>query len=61
MSVTVEEREEINGEAGHVELSAGDVEVFITHVGETISVVAVDDGWQGSVVVEGDRREVREV
>lgn len=61
MSIEVEAREEINGEAGHVELAAGDIEVFVTHVGETVSVVAVDDEWQGSVVVEGDRREVREV
>lgn len=61
MSVTVEERENIGDECGHIELSAGDVQVFITHVGEATSVVAVDDEWQGSVVVGGDEREVREV
>jgi hypothetical protein len=63
MSVTVEEREEINEQAGHVELSAGDVDVYVTQVKETVSVVAVDTeaDWQGSVVVEGDERGVGEV
>jgi len=59
MSISVEAREEISEQAGHVELSAGDVDVYVTHAGETVSVVAVDEDWQGSVVVEGDEREVR--
>jgi hypothetical protein len=59
MSITIQRDEDIAEGCGHLELEAGDVQMFLTRVEETVSVVVVDGDWQGSVTIDDEGRRVR--
>ncbi|WP_135821235.1 hypothetical protein [Halostella litorea] len=56
MAIETVRDEHIADECAHLELAAGDVQVFLTWVVDTVSVVVVDGDWQGSVTIDDGRR-----